>query len=109
MVSLPCSVVQTTSMMSVSSPPRLTSGGLQLPPSGDRILSFSPMQVVALLVPLPAPMVVSSQSPAFRRGTSSALAGSRVHKRQTRLRLAARLIGALLARFAPPRKGKALL
>ena len=77
---LAVAVVQTTSTMIVSSPPCVTLGSAQLPPSGDRILSSSPMQVFALLVPLPAPMVVISQSPAFRRGTSSALAGSSEHK-----------------------------
>ena len=67
-------VVQITSTMVVSSPPRAILASVQLPPSGVRIRSFSPMQVRALLVPLPAPIVVISQSPAFRRGTSSALA-----------------------------------
>jgi hypothetical protein len=50
------------------------------------------MQVRALLVPLPAPMVVISQSPALRRGTSSALTGSGEHKTHARLTLAAKTI-----------------
>jgi hypothetical protein len=59
----------------VSLPPLDTLGAEQSPaPDVVRIRSLAPMQVRTVLVPLPAPMVVISQSPGFRFGISSAAA-----------------------------------
>jgi hypothetical protein len=54
------------------------------------------MQVRTVLVPLPTPMVVISQSPGFRFGISSAAAAIAVRESQAAPAVAAKMMNALM-------------